>query len=861
VSAGAVLGTLAFFAVSRDGRHRLSAAARAFQDPSALEPQAAAALPAERLPMIAQVSELRLSGEFAPLPDDSDDPDTSFLRSLVLPDLRVPITRRTMRYVRLFTKTESGRQSFLARYRRAGAYREIVERALRENGLPEDLEWVAAIESGYDPRAVSPKGAAGLWQFMPETGESYGLYRSPYVDERMSLVRSSQAAVSHLRDLHERFNRWDLALAAYNMGYDGLVRAMEKYLGSPAAQSRRMGSPVELAELAEAKAIPEETANYVPQIYAFAIVAANRSRFGLDVASLAPAQPLDLGEISVPAGTRLRTLARAAGMSTSSLRDYNPHLLRDRVPPTGGDFIVYVPADRVQRTLAAFPVFQDHETLVDDEGVEPTDEPPDPLAGPPPARPRNHLPPFVVPGQEAHELIGPQMVFASFNTKLPRFTVGSDLGWRAPSADDPLALLGGAPSPRKGREVVLDAAAAALGPKALEPLAPSDRFTLPSGVTVEIVEEPSAAVVAITTRIAGDGDAKGGAVALALKGVSPSEERATITVPPRSLEVGVDLAVRRLRLALAGSDGASLRRAASAPYRHDLEVAPGGAAWLALGDALFPKGHPLEGTVVTGRADAALYCDLFLADEMRKERAPRRATVTIAGDVSKSRVEKAFEAAVLGVQISDPEIQPHPREERVSVESASRRLLYGWIAPAEGQPGHAAARVAIEILAGAKGGRLRKALMEDQKLASEIAGLVEPSPRAAVAAIDIAPSGDASIAGVEERLDGEIAALAEPGPTANEVALAKALIAARIEKAKKTAQPAAAKGGHPAPFTAATLPSASRALLDPAAYDRLLAQLNEVAPSSVKLAAKRLLAKEHRVVVTAGPKKPSEPTP
>ncbi len=858
ISAGAMLGTIAFFALSKDARHRLSVAGRAFRDPSLVEVASAPPAAAEPVRFFEAQSELRISGDFAPLPDDADDADTSFLKTLVLPDLRVPVTRRTIRYVRLFTKTESGRQSFLARYRRAGAYREIIERALRDTGLPEDLTWVAAIESGFDPRVVSPKGAAGLWQFMPETGASYGLYQSSYVDERMSIVRSSQAAVSHLRDLYERFGRWDLALAAYNMGYDGVVRSMERYLGSRAAESRRLGAPVELSELAEAKVIPEETANYVPQILAFAIVAANRSRFGLDVASLAPAQPLDFGEISVPEGTRLRTIARAAGMSTSSLRDYNPHLLRDRVPTSGGDFIVYVPADRVQRTLVSFPAFQDHEVLVDDEGPDLSDDmPPDPLAGPAPPRAKNRLPVFVVPGQDQHELIGPPAAFSSFNAKLPLVMVGGELGWRRPSPNDPLALLGAGSSARKSREAVLEVAAAQLGPKAPDPLAPSERFTLPSGVTVEIVQDTSAAMVAITTRIASETTSSRFQV---VPGVAPSEVRHTLTVPGRSLEAGVDVAVRRLRLALAeGEGGASLRRAASAPYRHDLAATPAGATWLALSDALFPKGHPLEGAVVTGRADTALYCDLFLAEDMRRERAPRRATVTIAGDVSRSRVEKAFEAAVFASQSADQDVALHPREERVVLESASRRLLYGWIGPAEGQPGHAAMRVAIEILAGAKVGRLRKPLLEEEKLASEIAGVVEPGPRAAVGAIEIVPANDTAAPGIEERLDGEIAQLGDQGPTVNEVATAKAFVLARIEKARRSASPPES-GKKSGPTTAAALPNAARVLLDPAAYDRLTAQLNEVSPNAVKLAAKRLLARDHRVVVIATPaKKPADP--
>jgi membrane-bound lytic murein transglycosylase D len=178
LAAGAALGTIAFFVLSKDARHRLDVAVKAFRDPALGFAASAQPAAAEPLRMIEIPSELRVSGEFAPLPDDAEDTDASFLHSLVVPDLRVPVTRRTMRYVRLFTKTESGRQSFLARYRRAGAYREVIERALRDTGMPEDLEWVAAIESGFDPRAVSPKGAAGLWQFMPETGQTYGLYQS-----------------------------------------------------------------------------------------------------------------------------------------------------------------------------------------------------------------------------------------------------------------------------------------------------------------------------------------------------------------------------------------------------------------------------------------------------------------------------------------------------------------------------------------------------------------------------------------------------------------------------------------------------------------------------------------------------------
>src|SRR6185437_6043700 len=160
------------------------------------------------------------------------------------------------------------------------------------------------------------------------------------------IARSTRAAVTHLRDLYERFGRWDLAIAAYNAGYDRVAAAMEK-VARARGPMRLDDKPVEFADLAAARALPEETINYVPQIIAFALCAENRSRFGLDGPDLGA--PLEMGEMAVPEGTRLRTIARAAGVSLSVLRDYNPQLLRDRVPPIGGDYLVALPESRVQR--------------------------------------------------------------------------------------------------------------------------------------------------------------------------------------------------------------------------------------------------------------------------------------------------------------------------------------------------------------------------------------------------------------------------------------------------------------------------------------------------------------------------------
>src|SRR5262249_29306254 len=158
----------------------------------------------------------------------------------------------------------------------------------------------------------------------PETAQVYGLDQSPFVDERRSIARATHAAVTHLRDLYERFGHWDLALAAYNAGYDRVAGAMER-IARDRGPERLHDRPPGFADLAAARALPDETINYVPQIMAFALVAANRSRFGLDGPELGAA--MEVGEIAVPEGTRLRTIARAAGVSIAVLREYNPQLL------------------------------------------------------------------------------------------------------------------------------------------------------------------------------------------------------------------------------------------------------------------------------------------------------------------------------------------------------------------------------------------------------------------------------------------------------------------------------------------------------------------------------------------------------
>lgn len=290
--------------------------------------------------------------------DDVDELDTAgaeALSKLQLPDLKVSISRRTLKYVRFFTRTDKGRGMFEAWLSRSGRYQELIQHELRDRRLPEDLIWVAMIESGFDPRAKSPAGAMGLWQFMPATGAVYGLQQNSFMDQRKNPRLATQAAAHHLRDLYMRFGSWDLALAAYNMGYEQLLDAIDRY------------GTTDFNELARQQAIPRETASYVPKIAAAAIVANNLERFGFDRVEVR--RPLDAAEIAVPPGTPLRTLAKAAGVSTATLRTLNPDILGDKVPPGRGDYLVMIPSDTLARAHAALPAMLEMEPVVNDASV------------------------------------------------------------------------------------------------------------------------------------------------------------------------------------------------------------------------------------------------------------------------------------------------------------------------------------------------------------------------------------------------------------------------------------------------------------------------------------------------------------
>lgn len=264
-----------------------------------------------------------------------------WLSALRMPDLPVRPDEEIHRYVRYFTETHHGRKIFAAWLKRSGPYRHVVADALRERQLPMDLNALVFVESGNSPTAVSSAGAAGMWQFMPSTARAYGLVVDADYDERRSVKKSAEAGAHHLSDLYDRLGSWDLALAAYNMGYQGMFSRMREL---------RTEDFWEMAAIEGA--LPRETALYVPKILSVALVLRNLDRFGFEDTPISPAEVT--ADIEVPPGVSFATLARAAGTSVDKLRALNPEILRKTVPGTAPMF-VHVPMAGRARARVMLP--------------------------------------------------------------------------------------------------------------------------------------------------------------------------------------------------------------------------------------------------------------------------------------------------------------------------------------------------------------------------------------------------------------------------------------------------------------------------------------------------------------------------
>ncbi len=260
---------------------------------------------------------------------------------LISHDLPLTVNDPVISYLHFF-QTPRGRAIVEGGLRRAGRYREMISRVLREEGLPQDLIYLAQAESGFRPLALSRARALGMWQFMLFRGREYGLKRTWWIDERQDPEKSTRAAARHLRDLYGQFGDWYLALAAYNSGPGNVQRAIE-----------RTGY-ADFWELYKRNVLPRETKNYVPIILALTLVAKDAPRYGIAVE---PEPPMRHDHVRPGHPIDLRLVAETIDISLEELKALNPQLLR-MVTPADAEFELHLPegtADRFFAEVAVIP--------------------------------------------------------------------------------------------------------------------------------------------------------------------------------------------------------------------------------------------------------------------------------------------------------------------------------------------------------------------------------------------------------------------------------------------------------------------------------------------------------------------------
>jgi len=238
-----------------------------------------------------------------------------------------------------YFSSERGKRIIAAGLRYSGRYKPMIERILAEEGVPQELIFLAQAESGFQPRAMSNKLCVGLWQFAKFRGKEYGLDQTPYTDDRMDPEKATRAAARHLHDLYSHFGDWYLAMAAYDCGPQCIDHAVARTGYADFWTLRRMG------------VLPQETANYVPAILAMTIIGKNAKDYGLDNVEFAP--PLEYETVQVASATHLALVAAALDRPVSEIKELNPAVLHT-IAPAG--YALHVPTGTLPQLEAAFTV-------------------------------------------------------------------------------------------------------------------------------------------------------------------------------------------------------------------------------------------------------------------------------------------------------------------------------------------------------------------------------------------------------------------------------------------------------------------------------------------------------------------------
>jgi membrane-bound lytic murein transglycosylase D len=257
-------------------------------------------------------------------------------------DLPLVVNDYVAGYINFFANSQRGHNTLLHSFQRAGRYKAMIERVMAEEGVPQDLIYLAVAESGFNPRAMNPHShAGGMWQFMPQ-GE-YGLARNTYVDERFDPEKSTRAYARYMKFIYNQLGDWYLSMAAYDWGTGNVQHAVEKT------------GYADYWELYKRNNLPGETKVYVPEILAAIIIANHPTQYGFDDVTLDP--PVLTDTVTINYSADLRLVSDIVGAPVDELIALNPSLLRLVTPPEA-PFDLHLPAGTAtlfQQRIALIP--------------------------------------------------------------------------------------------------------------------------------------------------------------------------------------------------------------------------------------------------------------------------------------------------------------------------------------------------------------------------------------------------------------------------------------------------------------------------------------------------------------------------
>jgi membrane-bound lytic murein transglycosylase D len=257
-------------------------------------------------------------------------------------DLPLVVNDYVAAFINFFANTQKGHNTLLHSFQRSGRYKAMIQRVMAEEGVPQDLIYLAVAESGFQPRAINGGSrAGGMWQFMPVG--NYGLTRNSYVDERFDPEKSTRAYARYMKFLYDQLGDWYLAMAAYDWGAGNVQRAVQKT------------GYADFWELYKRNNLPGETKNYVPEILAAIIIANNPTQYGFDEITLDP--PVITDTVTINYSVNLRLVSDLVNAPVDEIQALNPSLLR-MVTPVDTSFDLHLPAGTAlvyQRNIEQIP--------------------------------------------------------------------------------------------------------------------------------------------------------------------------------------------------------------------------------------------------------------------------------------------------------------------------------------------------------------------------------------------------------------------------------------------------------------------------------------------------------------------------